>query len=245
MNAVTSIWRQLVRRRLWPVAVLLVAAMAAGPGLLARDATPVAAPVEPAPAVTAKADDTITEPVVAKADASDRGRRRRVLGSRKDPFEPPPVKKLKVKKEAKTADAKADEPTGTSGGGGAPTAPSGPVVVVPKPKVYPADSLVIRFGDATAAVIPRSVLRKLKPLPDDEMSLLVYMGLTDHGKKAQFLVDDSLEVTGDGNCKPHPSNCETVELAAGETEFFDLIDPETGDILSSFQLDIVKINRKS
>jgi hypothetical protein len=249
MNAVTSIWRELMRRRLWPVAVLLVAALAAVPVLLTRDAQPVAAPADPAPAVSAKADDTIAEPVIAKVQASDRDRRRRVLGARKDPFQPPPVKKPK---KAKKADAKADDtPTDTTGGGssggggGGATAPTGPVAVAPKPKVYPADSLVIRFGDAASDQLPKTVLRKLKPLPDDETALIVYMGLTDHGKKAKFLVDDSLQVTGDGTCKPHPSNCETIELAVGETEFFDVIDPETGDIVSSFELDLIKINHKS
>ena len=105
MNAVTSIWREMMRRRLWPVAVLLVAALVAVPVLLARDAEPVAAPLDAAPAVTAKADDTIAEPVVAKVEAADRGRRRRVLGARKDPFEPAPVKEPK---KAKAADAKPD-----------------------------------------------------------------------------------------------------------------------------------------
>ena len=241
MNAVTSIWRQMMARRLWPLALLLVAALVAVPVLLARDATPVAAPVETAPAVTAKADDTIAEPVVAKVEASDRGRRRRVLGVRKDPFRPPPVKKVKV---AKVADAGPDVATpdpGTGGGGGT-TTPSGPTIVTPKPKVYPASSLLIRFGDSTADVLPKSTLLKLKPLPDDETSLIVYMGLTDHGKKAKFLLDDSLEATGDGTCKPHPSNCETISLAAGETEFFDVIDPETGDIVASYELDVVRIN---
>jgi hypothetical protein len=246
MNAVTSIWRQLVRRRLWPVAVLLVAALAAVPVLLTRDAQPVAAPADPSPAVSAKADDTIAEPVVAKVEASDRGRRRRVLGARKDPFQPAPVKKPKL---AKQADAKPDDtaPTQSTGGGGGSggggsTAPSSPVAPTPQPKVYPAGSLVIRFGDAESDQLPKTVLRKLKPLPDDVTPLLVYMGLTDHGKKAKFLVDDSLQVTGDGTCKPHPSNCETIELAAGETEFFDVIDPETGEILGTFELDLVKIN---
>jgi hypothetical protein len=243
MNAVTSIWRQLLRSRLWPLALLLVVALAAVPVLLARDATPVAAPADPAPAVSAKADDTIAEPVVAKVEAADRDRRRRVLGARKDPFTPAPVKQPK---KAKTADAKADdtptEPTTTTGGG--TTGPVGPVTIpAPKPKVYPAGSLVIRFGEATEDELPRMVLRKLKPLPDDEISLIVYLGLTDHGKKAKFLVDESLQVTGDGTCKPHPSNCETIELAVGETEFFDQIDPETGDIVGSFELDLVKINR--
>jgi hypothetical protein len=242
MNAVTSIWRQMMARRLWPLALLLVAALVAVPVLLTRDATPVAAPADTAPAVTAKADDTIAEPVVAKVEASDRGRRRRVLGVRKDPFQPPPVKKPK---KATTADAQPNDdfPTPDPGPVGGPTAPSGPVIVPPKPTVYPAGSLVIRFGNAESEVLTKTVLRKLKPLPDDETSLLVYLGLTDHGKKAKFLVDDSLEVTGDAVCKPHPSNCETIELAAGETEFFDEIDPETGNIIASYELDLVKINR--
>ncbi len=38
MNALSTTWRQLVRRRLWPVAVLLVAALAAVPVLLSREA---------------------------------------------------------------------------------------------------------------------------------------------------------------------------------------------------------------
>ena len=241
MNAVTSIWHQMMRRRLWPVAVLLVAALAAVPVLLARDAEPVAAPIDPLPALTAKADHTIAEPVVAKAEATDRDRRRRVLGARKDPFEPPPVKKSKKPKPAQTADAKADD-LGLGGGGGS-TAPGMPAVPKPKPKVYPAGSLVIRFGDAENAELTRSVLRKMRPLPDDETTLLIYTGLTRDGKKAKFLVDDSLSVTGDGTCKPHPSNCETIELSTGETEFFDVIDPVTGDITGSYQLDLVKINR--
>jgi hypothetical protein len=245
MNAVTSIWGQLMRRRLWPVAVLLIAAMAAIPVVLTRDATPVAAPAEPAPAVSAKADDTIAEPVVAKVEAADRGRRRRVLGARKDPFEPAPVKQPK---KAKTADAKPDDAPTTTPSAGAPTAPTGPVAApTPKPKVYPAGTLVIRFGDAESEVLPRLVLRKLKGLPadggTDEEPLLVYVGLTDHGTKAKFLVDDSLEVTGDGDCKPHTSNCETIALAPGETEFFDVIDPETGEIIAAFELDLLKIIR--
>jgi hypothetical protein len=247
MNVVTNIWRQLVRRRLWPVAVLLVAALAAVPVLLTRDPEPVAATVDPVPAVSAKADDAIAEPVVAKVEASDRGRRRRVLGARKDPFEPAPVKKPK---KAKTADATPavvppTENPGGGAGGGSPAPSGGSTVPKPKPKVYPADSLVIRFGDAASETLPKMVLAKLRPLPDDVTPLLMYMGLTDHGNKAKFLVDDSLEVTGDGTCKPHPSNCETIELAAGETEFFDVIDPETGDITGSFELDLIKINRKS
>ena len=110
MNVLSTTWRQLVRRRLWPLAVLLIAALVAVPVLLARDATPVDTPALPetsAPAETAAADDdALAEPVVAKASAADRSRRRRVLGSRKNPFEPAPVKKPKAKKSTESEQPK-------------------------------------------------------------------------------------------------------------------------------------------
>jgi hypothetical protein len=252
MNVLTTTWRQLVRRRLWPVALLLLAALAAVPVLLARDAAPVPTPPLPqtsAPAETAKAadDDAFAEPVVAKASTADRSRRRRVLGSRKNPFEPAPVKKPK-KKKTKAAD-KADTQDKT-GGTTAPTSPSTgvpttPVPVAPAPvkKTYAPGTLIVRFGDPTGE-LDRMALSKLGALPKDDEEvgpLLVYTGLTDHGKKAVFLVDASLEPTGDGTCEPHPSNCETVELSEGETEFFDVIDPETGEVAAQYELDLIDI----
>jgi hypothetical protein len=246
MNVLTTTWRQLVRRRLWPVALLLVGALAAVPFVLAKDPAPVVpeAPVTTAPAESAKADDSLAEPVVAKVSSEDRSRRRRVLGVRKDPFEPAPVKKPKKKKTAKKT-AKTPE-TGNGGGTSAPAptspAPSFPVVTTPvkKKKVYAKGSLIVRFGDATSELAKLNV-KKLGPLPDDETPLLVYMGLTNHGNKAIFLVDESLDAQGDGTCKPHPASCETIELAQGETEFFDYVDPETGEVTAQYELDLLDI----
>jgi hypothetical protein len=251
MNVLTTTWRQLVRRRLWPVAVLLLAALVAVPVVLARDAAPVDTPALPptsAPAETAKAsgDDAFAEPVVAKASAADRSRRRRVLGSRKNPFQPAPVKKPKKKPAA--ADKPETEKTGgttapTTTPTTAPTTPLTPVVPAPQKKTYPKGTLIVRFGDPTGD-LDRMALSKLGALPkedDDAGALLVYTGLTDRGKKAVFLVDASLEPTGDGTCQPHPSNCETVELSEGETEFFDVIDPETGEVTAQYELDLIDI----
>jgi hypothetical protein len=253
MNVLTTTWRQLVRRRLWPVALLLLAALAAVPVLLARDAAPVDTPPLPqtsAPAETAKAagDDAFAEPVVAKASTADRSRRRRVLGSRKNPFEPAPVKKPKKKKKKAADKADTQDKTGgttapTTPSTGAPTTPVTPVIPAPVKKTYAKGTLIVRFGDPTGD-LDKMALSKLGALPkdDDESGpLLVYTGLTDHGKKAVFLVDASLEPTGDGTCEPHPSNCETVELSEGETEFFDVIDPETGEVTAQFELDLVDI----
>jgi hypothetical protein len=252
MNVLTTTWRQLVRRRLWPVALLLVATLAAVPVLLGRDPEPVAAPSQAAaPGTSANVSDSLAAPVVDKATPEQRSRRRRVLGARKDPFAPDSVKHPKKQKKAvkKKADATPKQAT-------APTQPSSPSISVPtvpvvttpaKPKkTYAKGSLIVRFGDAASGALERINLKKLAALPDDTQSaetepLIVYLGLTSNGKKAKFLVDASLEPTGDGTCKPHPASCETIELAKGETEFFDLVDPVTGDITSQFQLDLVDI----
>jgi hypothetical protein len=263
MKVLTNTWRELVRRRLWPVAVLLVALVAAVPLVLAEDPEPVPGPELSAPAVTAaNASDPLAEPVVALAEPSDRSRRRRVLGARKDPFAPaPPPKPAKkaakqatevTEPEAPETEPKPEEPA-TGGGGSAPADPVAPVEPVepePKPRVFPADSLIVRFGDATTDDRPKQVLRKLSPLPEGDavdaetVELLVYLGLTKDKKHAIFLVDASLETAGDGSCKPHPSSCETIHLSKGETEFFDVVDPETGVVTEQYQLDIVDIKTR-
>jgi hypothetical protein len=260
MTVVTNTWRQLVRRRLWPLAVLLVAALAAVPVLLSRDPKPVHVTAEPAPAVTSDADEALAEPVVAKVAAEDRTRRRRVLGFRKDPFKPAPLpkpKKPKAQKSAPSAQPKqatdiggSTAPASPTYGGGVPSlGPSGPITiapgvtpVAPKKKTYPAGSLVVKFGSAESAGLERMLLRKLDPLPDDETPLLVYLGLTKDHKKAKFLIDDTITPDGDGTCKPHPASCETVQLRKGETEFFEVTDPETGEVSAQYELDLLKIN---
>jgi hypothetical protein len=253
MNAVTSIWRQLVRRRLWPVAILLVAALAAVPVLLTREPAVPLPPTVPAEDVTSKADDTIAEPVVAEVAPEDRSKRRRVLGVVKDPFAPAPPKKAKAaaktddQTDTETTDSTSPAPEDSSSGGGGTPVPTEPA----EPKTYySAGTIIVRFGESSQQKLERFAVPKLGPVPNDEAPLLIYMGLTKDGKKAKFLVDAAIEVDGDGDCKPHPASCETIELAVGETEFLDLIDPEAAEdatpeerIIGQFQLDLVDIKR--
>lgn len=261
MNVLTTTWRQLVRSRLWPVAVLLVAALAAVPLLLGRDAEPVATPPAAAPDSGTKVSASLGEPVVAAATPEERSRRRRVLGVRKDPFTPESIKHPKKKKAVKkakvtvvkTTTPKASKPSTTvssptpSTSGGSTFVPSVPVVTTPvKPKkTYAKGTLIVRFGDATADSLSRFALPKLAALPKkaaaDDTALLVYTGLTKNRKKAIFLVDESLTPTGDGTCQPHPSTCETVELAKGDTEFFDVVDSQSGQVTAQYELDLVEI----
>jgi len=128
MSVITDTWRQLVRRRLWPVAALLVAALAAVPFLLAKDPEP--APVA-SPASGGSATGTgvlATEPIVALAAPEDRAERRRVLGARHDIFTPTKKAAKATAKAAKadgataaSAGADAAVSTDTSGAGASPS----------------------------------------------------------------------------------------------------------------------------
>jgi hypothetical protein len=262
VNLIADTWRQLVRRRLWPLAVLLLAGVVAVPFLLAKEPAPVVVTPPPAAGKTTAAEEAATgDPVVALASDADRSRRRRVLGARKDPFAaapPPKAKKSKtqtqtqVPYEAPAKDPGFEVPVDPSGGA-VPVAPIDlppvvtPPVEEPKKKTYPPDSLIVRFGDATADALERSTLEKLQALPEGDDAeaepVLVYIGLTKDRKSAIFMVDAAAEVTGDGSCKPHPSNCETIHLRKGETEFFDVQD-ETGAVVAQYQLDLVEINAR-
>jgi hypothetical protein len=132
MSVITDTWRQLVRRRLWPVAALLVAALAAVPFLLAKDPEP--APVA-SPASGGSATGTgvlATEPIVALAAPEDRAERRRVLGARHDIFTPTKKAAKATAKAAKadgataaSAGADAAASTGTSGAGASPSPSAG------------------------------------------------------------------------------------------------------------------------
>ena len=88
MSIVTDTWRQLVRRRLWPVAVLLVAALAAVPLLLAKDPEP-ARRGRRAGRRRARAR-ACWPPSRSCPSPTPRtsGKRRRVLGVRHDIFKP-------------------------------------------------------------------------------------------------------------------------------------------------------------
>jgi hypothetical protein len=264
VNVIADTWRQLVRRRLWPVAVLLLAGLVAVPFLLAKEPKPVVPPPPlPVQETTAAEEAATGDPVVALASEGDRSRRRRVLGSRKDPFEPAPAPKQQDDgddQQQPPTDQPSDAlPTDPSGGGTAPTSPpvgvppTEPVPTEPAPKMktYPPDALIVRFGDAEGGSLARTTLAKLEALPDDTGDaetepVLVYMGLTKDDKHAIFLVGAGAEVTGDGECKPHPSSCETIHLRKGETEFFDVTDDE-GKVVAQYQLDLIdiKVRKKS
>jgi len=257
MSILTSTWRQLVQRRLLPVVILLLAALVAVPLLLAKDPKPVSPAPAPLGDLGSERNAATAEPVVALAEDGDQSRRRRVLGASKDPFEPAPVKRIATPEPARgpVTTASADKPATGRTGGSAPasTAPSSPVGTTPPTAAPPEEtpkrrhelySLVVRFGSSEGDSLERMSLARLKPLPSAEEPILVYLGVSEDKKSALFMVDSSVEADGDGNCKPRPTDCETIALREGETEFFDVLG-EDGEPVAQYQLDLVKIRRST
>ena len=261
MSLIKDTWRQIVQRRLWPIALVLLAALVAVPVLLAQSPAPAPAPAAPTAAAgdSATADETIATPVVAVATGDDR--RRHVLGDSKDPFRPeatPTPTPTPVSKSATTTDksaAKGDgngtpATGGSAPGGSTPTTPGGSTGGGAKPRrTYPSDSLTVRFGTGEGDV--KSVLKVGEALPgeavdDTATPVLVYLGLTKGGKEARFLLDAGVNADGDGRCVSGGGTaCETLYLSAGETEFLDVTADDGTTVTSKYQLDIVAIHRSA
>jgi hypothetical protein len=104
--------------------------------------------------------------------------------------------------------------------------------------------LTVRFGDATSGDLERRTLKRLQPLPSAEAPVLIYLGVMGDGKTAVFLVDHGITAIGDGECPPTPETCETIRLRAGDTEFLDVTD-ETGAVTAQYQLDLIKIHKRT
>jgi hypothetical protein len=251
MSVLTNTLRYLVQRKLWPLAVLLLAAVVAVPMVMAKD--PEAASTPPAVATKSSHSTLATEPLVALAGPGDRAKRRRVLGSRKNPFKPASLPR-RVKAPAAPKQPATGTPTSgaapTSGGGGSVPGATVPSLVVTPPadtttpeKVYEMFEPTVRFGpSSTGSALPSRDLTRLAALPSVAEPALVYLGVLDDEETAVFLVDSGVVAHGDGVCKPSRTRCATVQLKAGETELFDVAGHD-GQPATQFHLDVVRVRR--
>jgi hypothetical protein len=255
MSVLNDTRQFLVQRRLWPVAILLIAAAVAVPTLLSKSPPPPA--TAPAVAVKADKDAVLAEaPIVTAAADGDRSGRRHVLGSPKDPFKPQATPTpAPATKAVKTGTTKPPT-TGGSVGGASPTTGASPapvtgtpVVPAPKPKKYELYELTVRFGASDAQRPPRKDVKRLQALPSNDDPVLIYLGVLDDKKTAVFLLDSGVVAQGDGTCRPSRTTCETIHIREGETEFFDV--PGEDGVVSEdgsgqqYELDVLKIRKTS
>jgi hypothetical protein len=217
-----AIARDLIDKRLWPVALLLLVAIVAVPVVLGRssDEAPTAPAAAPAAAAQPGADTAIK--VAAPA----------VLGHSRpgdvdDPFFNP-VKHAESSAAATTATSNSapassstTAPPSTSGGAGAGsgggTSPSPSTQAPQAPAATQTYSFYrprVRFGaDENAAV---HGLSRLQPLGDSANPAALYLGPNANHTHAIFLLGpDAVVMSGDGACGE--KTCRVVALKAGES----------------------------
>jgi hypothetical protein len=74
-------------------------------------------------------------------------------------------------------------------------------------------------------------------LPHASVPLLIFLGVSDGGEEAMFLVDSKLTPDeGEGTCRPSPERCATLGLKPGERQTF--VGDEGGTYL--LQLDQIR-----
>ncbi len=261
MGFLRNVVTDLVEKRLWPVAILLLVALAAVPVLLGRGAEPepplaAAAPAAPASAPAARAQIAVDVPVPANRERD---------GELRNPFKQRGAKAAAASTAPAppTAGAAAPDAGGDTGAGAAPadlgwpstgtpstgsTPPAGsapsapPEQDDPAPKADPLDAyrISLRFG-RTGKVTTRRDLARLTPLPTVDNPFFVFLGVLEGGKRAVFLVSDEAKPTGDGICKPRPTDCQTIELRVGDTQYFD-VERAKGPV--QYELELLSIRKE-
>ncbi|HEY7621317.1 MAG TPA: hypothetical protein VH834_16175 [Solirubrobacteraceae bacterium] len=232
MKAIRGLLRDLVERRLWPVAVLLLAAALAVPVYLGRSSAENDAPL-PAPTEHADLGKTSKAAVTLDTDGETGGN-----GGVRNPFKQQHLPKKQDTGTTGTTGTSTPAPSGntppTSGTGGAggdgslpplgPSGTGGDKNPAPKPETDSLDlyHISVKVGRADGTMRTLKDVARLSPLPSVDDPFMVYTGVLKDGKTAVFLLSSDAKATGDGTCKPGKDDCESVEVKKGDTEFFDL-----------------------
>jgi len=269
MPFLRSLLKDLVEKRLWPVALLLVVALAAVPMLVGRTAG-TAPTTAAAPTVAAGAGDTGTTAKASVTLTTEPSDQRHDHGRVRDPFTSPAAPKDENATTASTPKSAAPAPsaaaatttiqkgattpgasasTGSTGTGSAtptptptptPNTSTTPKTTTPKKATTPAKPkaldktdtyhVSLRFGVNGAPLKTITDVARLSPLPSETDPFFVFLGVlkteTTHEQRAVFMVSSDAVPTGEGACHPTQQDCETIELAKGQTVFFDYTAPD-------------------
>jgi hypothetical protein len=240
MSAVRNLINDLIDRRLWPIAVALLAALVAVPVLLGggskAPASAPAAPLAAAPATPA------TQAAVSMATTTTTTPQYRP-GPVRNPFAqhhvPAPATTTQPTLTPSTSAPVTSAPSTPVGGSPITATPVLPGTGGAQPDtVKDVWRVNVRFGEAGDQKLHRGIPR-LTPLPSATNPFFIFMGVLADHKTAVFLISSDATPTGDGTCKPDPAQCETIEMRAGDTEFFDVADGNSG--VTQYELDLTKV----
>jgi hypothetical protein len=244
-NVLIDVFNDLRARRLLPVAAILLVALVAAPIVLSKksDETPTASTETPVPTQTKAPQGPDELAQVKVSDDVDQGSSLSAF-SASDPFAPP-KKVLNAKDEGEQTSDQAGEPPETGGGtlpsdtgtggetGGGESGGGGGGSEKTTEFAYVIDVTFWRNGHRRQI----KGMEKLDVLPNPVNPLLIFMGASSGGGNAVFLVDATLQTTGEGKCKPSRSDCAFLYLGAGSEQEFST---EEGD---SYRLRVDQIRK--
>lgn len=255
MTFLQNLWRDLVDKRLWPVAVALLLGLVAVPFLIDTGSSAPAAPA--AAAATAQVPGAVTAQIaVAAAPGSGPVQR---SGKSRDPFKPLVYAKVPkattsatagVGATAKTAAGTASSSSsGSSSSGGSSSTGStskGTTTTSTTPTTTTTPRTTTRtklFSYAIAVAVKRAGrtttrrnLRAISYLPSAVYPLVTFLGVKSDGQTATFLLSDNVDVLGTGSqCRPSTTQCDVVELKAGENVLLAR-EPKLGEPVKRYRL---------
>jgi hypothetical protein len=250
MNSVRDLLRDLVERRLWPVALLLVVGAVAVPVYLGRSSSHDTPATTPVPGATAQAGGKASKTAVTIDQSADESAG---LGRVRNPFKQkhaPKAKEAATTDSSKTPSSGGASPSDNatpstpSGGGtdnGGATTPAAPTDTPKKPDVD-VSHVSLHLGPIGALVTYKDVAR-LSPLPSAGNPLFVFTGVLKDGKTAVLLPSSTVQISdeSDVSCKPSNKSCQRLELEQDDTIFYKLAGDATA---TQYQLDVISVHMK-
>lgn len=233
LKPLRQIARDLVEKKLWPIAAVLLAALVAVPVLIGGSSSdaPAPAPVAAAPSEPGSGASTslvtVTEQIVTGRD----DREGKIDDPIYDPPEPPPA-------ESSSGAGSADATSATTAGGSpsseqpAETTPAAPAAPAIAPVYY---RTVVRWsqsGDAKARPISR-----LTPLGGLIDTAALYLGVTkSNATYAVFLL--GVNATSEGEAVCEGEGCRVILLKSGQTQLVT-VQPPDGSEARQYELSVV------
>jgi hypothetical protein len=249
MSFLRNLVSDLVEKRLWPVALLLVGALVAVPFVLGgggSEADTAATATPPATATATATTIRVSEDTNVATIAP--------TGAKHNPFKQPKAEKAATADESATTTPSTSEATPTSGDTSSTGGTTTPSTSTPSTTTTPpSDSTTTPKTDENTKAIrvdlsfgePGSSKQKdhtdiarLSALPSADKPIVIFLGVKKDKKTATFLISSDATATGDGTCKPSATNCQTIEMQEGDSTFLDI---DLGAGVRQFRLDVDRI----
>jgi hypothetical protein len=256
-----GLWEDLVERRLWPVAIVLVVALVAVPVLLSKPAK-TASPPYPAPAGAGPSSPSAAFQAAVSIEGKKSSEIRKDLRffKQKNPFTPQGVASPSGVASVTSATTVPGAAGGTgstgslTGGGSSSTgsstsspgssgtgtgSPTGSTGTTTK-TIYWHYTVDVRFGKTGTEDL--KTLTEFRALPTSDNPVVVFMGVKNDGKTAVFLVSAKATTIGDGKCAPSDTECTFLYMKKGDKQTIEAID--TTGAITDYTLELKSVDVK-